>query len=136
MALTPIFHGRITEQGELVLFDTERTQRRAHLRSLSGKDVEIVVRRKRQQRSSQANRYYFGVVVPLIAEHCGYEKDEMHELLAMKFLRTEDDPVTGSPRRKHTPETDTQEFGEYVDACIRLGAELGVVIPAPNEVAA
>ena len=92
--------------------------------------------RPMSQRTEKQSRYYFGVVVPLIAEHCGYEKDEMHELLAMKFLRIEDDPITGSPRRKHTPDTDTKEFSEYVDACIRLAAELGVVVPAPNEVAA
>jgi hypothetical protein len=107
-----------------------------YVRSLHGRFIEVIVRKQHVQRSARANRYYFGVVVPLIAEHCGYEKDEMHELLAMKFLRMEDDPVTGSPRRKRTPDTDTKEFAEYVDACIRLGAELGVVIPEPGAVAA
>ena len=53
----------------------------------------------------------------------------MHETLAMRFLRIEDCPITGAPRRKHTPKTDTKEFSEYVDHCIRLAAELGVVIP-------
>jgi hypothetical protein len=72
--------------------------------------------------------------VPLIAEHCGYDKQEMHELLAMRFLRMADDPVTGSPRRRHTPETDTKDFSDYVDACIRLAAELGVYIPEAGEV--
>ena len=90
-----------------------------HLQSMKDKPVEVTVKIHRENRSSQANRYYFGVVVPLIAESCGYEKDEMHELLAMRFLRVEDDPVTGSPRRKHTPETDSKEFAEFVDCCIR-----------------
>lgn len=132
--MTPVFTGNVLSGGLLVMNHQKEYAR--HVRSLAGQYVEVIVRRKRLQRSSQANRYYFGVVVPLIAEHCGYEKDEMHELLAMRFLRIENDPVTGSPRRKRTPDTDTKEFSEYVDACIRFGAELDVVIPEAGTVAA
>ncbi len=132
--MTPLFTGNVLSGGLLVMNKQKEYAR--HLRSLAGEYVEVIVRKKRFQRSSQANRYYFGVVIPLLAKHCGYEKDEMHELLAMRFLRIEDDPITGSPRRKHTPETDTAEFAAYVDSCIRLAAELGVVIPDPQTVAA
>ena len=104
-----------------------------HLGSLKGKRVEITVKPWRNRRSDRASRYYFGVVVPLIAEYCGYDKQEMHELLAMRFLRIEDDPITGAPRRKHTPDTDSAEFAGYVDNCIRLGTELGIYIPQPGE---
>ena len=131
---TPLFKGRVLSGGLLTL-DRPADYLRA-VRALAGSFVEVTIRKQRTQRSPQANRYYFGVVVPLIAEHCGYDKQEMHELLAMRYLRIEDDPVTGSPRRKHTPETDTTEFTDYVDACVRFAAELGVVIPAPHEVAA
>jgi hypothetical protein len=73
--------------------------------------------------------------VPLLAEYCGYDcHDDMHEALAFKFLRIEDCPITGSPRRKHTPETDSKEFATYVDSCIRLASEYGLWIPAPGEV--
>jgi hypothetical protein len=84
-------------------------------------------------RSSQQNRYYFGVVVKMIAEFCGYEPDEMHETLAMKFLRIEDDPILGTPRRQRTPKTNTAEFTEYIEQCRRLGAQLGLYIPDPGE---
>jgi hypothetical protein len=114
----------------------QRELHNQHLRRLEGKDVEYVIREKKTTRSTQANRYYFGVVVKLLGEHCGYDADDMHEALAMKFLRIEDCPVTGAPRRKRTPKCDTKEFAEYVDACIRLAAELGVYIPEPHEVAA
>ena len=107
-----------------------------HLLSLCDKPVYVIIRQHRKQRTTRQGRYYFGVVVPLIAEYCGYEKQEMHELLAMRFLRIEDDPVTGSPRRKHTPETNTKEFAEFTESCIRFAAELGVYVPAPGEVAA
>lgn len=136
MAAIPVFHGVVTKAGRLELLDVERVRRRVYLLGMAGKDVEIVIKVHRERRSTRQNRYYFGVVVPMLADHCGYEKAEMHELLAMKFLRIEDDPITGSPRRKHTPETETVEFAAYVDACIRLAAELDLVIPEPNEVAA
>lgn len=74
------------------------------------------------------------MVIKAFSEHTGYERDEMHELLAMKFLRIEDDPITGAPRRKRTPKCDTAEFHEYVERCRRFAAtELGIVIPDPNE---
>ncbi len=136
MAAIPTFHGVVTRAGRLDLLEVERVRRRVYLLSLAGKEVEITIKVQRERRSTKQNRYYFGVVVPMLAEHCGYEKAEMHELLAMRFLRIEDDPITGSPRRKHTPETETVEFAAYVDSCIRLAAEIDLVIPGPNEVAA
>lgn len=129
-----IFYGRVLPGGLLVM---ERpTDYNRAIRSFAGKHVEILVRKRKTKRSSQANRYYFGVVVKLLAEHCGYDPQEMHEALAMRFLRIEDCPITGAPRRKHTPQTDTQEFADYVNHCIRLAAELGVVIPDSKDVAA
>lgn len=129
-----LWYGRVLPGGLLVL-DRPADYNR-HVRSFAGKHVEIVLRKRRTKRSSQANRYYFGVVVKLFAESCGYEPDEMHEALAMRFLRIEDDPITGAPRRKRTPDTDTAEFATYVDQCIRLAAEYGCVIPDAKDVAA
>ena len=137
MALTPIFPGHVSADGRILqLADPVRGLIARHLQTLAGKPVDVIVRPHRNKRSDRASRYYFGVVVALIAEHCGYDKDELHELLAMRFLRIADDPVTGSPRRKRTPQTDSQEFADYVDACIRFGAELGVYIPEPHAVEA
>lgn len=130
----PVFLAQVTPAGKLVFEDRAAFVR--HVRALAGKPVDVVVKRHRAQRSQKANAYYFGVVVKLLAEHCGYEPDEMHEALAMRFLRIEDCQVTGSPRRKRTPDTDTKEFADYVDACIRFAAELGVLVPDPQHVEA
>ncbi len=133
--MVPIWFGRVLPGGLLVLDQPKDYAK--HVRALAGKHIEVLTRQRRTKRSDQANRYYFGVVVKLIAEHCGYETDEMHELLAMKFLRIEDDPITGAPRRKRTPKTDSIEFSAYVDRCKRFALiELGVIIPDANEVAA
>jgi hypothetical protein len=133
MAEMPTFVGTVNERGQLDFAPAVRGLMRAHLlRMKPGAPVEVTLKRWRDKRSSRANRYYFGVVIPLIAEHCGYDKQEMHELLAMRFLRIEDDPITGAPRRKSTPDTESDEFAEYVDRCIVFGAELGVEIPPPT----
>lgn len=129
-----LFYGRVLPGGLLVIDKPKEYAQ--HVRSFRGRFVEVLIRKRRAKRSSQANRYYFGVVVKLLAEHCGYDVQEMHEALAFRFLRIEDCPITGAPRRKHTPETDSTEFSEYVNHCIRLASELGVVIPDANEVAA
>jgi hypothetical protein len=105
----------------------------ATLPKYEGEVVEIAIKKVRATRSSQANRYYFGVVVKLFAEHCGYDPEDMHEALAMRFLRIEDCPITGAPRRTRTPKCDSHDFAVYVDACIRLALEYGVVIPQPGE---
>lgn len=128
---TPIFHAAVSADGKLVL--NSPLAFRAHLCQFKEKPVEVVVRRVRSQRSTQANRYYWAVVVPLLGEELGYDKQEMHEVLAMHFLRIEDCPVTGAPRRKRTPQCDTKDFAEYVDSCIRLAAEHGIRVPEPHE---
>jgi hypothetical protein len=129
-----LFYGRVLPGG-LLVWEQPQAYNRA-VRALAGKHVEGIIRKRKTKRTSQANRYYFGVVVKLLAEHCGYDAQEMHEALAFRFLRIEDCPITGAPRRKRTPDTDTTEFSEYVNHCIRLAAELGVVIPDAREVAA
>jgi hypothetical protein len=133
MSIERKFVGSVSEAGKLVMEPAVRRLWDDHVRGLSGCQVEWTLRKKRVGRTDRANRYYFGVVVPLIAEYCGYERDEMHEALAMKFLRIEDCPITGTPRRKHTPETNSKEFATYVDSCIRFAAELGVYVPQPGE---
>lgn len=132
--MTPVFAGNVDGVGRLTLDSLPNF--RAHLGRLKEKRVEVVVRPFRSQRSNEANRYYWGVVVPLIAEELGYEKQEAHDVLAMHLLRIEDCPVTGAPRRKRTPDCDTAAFASYVDSCIRLAAEHGIRVPAANEVEA
>lgn len=134
MTPPPSFIAVVGQDGRMDLAPHERQRLSAYMGSLKGQRIEVVVKPYRAQRSSQQNRYYHGVVVALLAEHCGYDHDDMHEALAMKFLRIEDCPVTGAPRRLRTPKADTKQFADYLDACIRLAAEHGVVIPEPNEV--
>jgi len=106
--------------------------------NLKNSPVEIVVRKRRTKRSAKANRYYWGVVIAEIASCAGYRRADsyqLHDALAFKFLPLSPCPVTGSPRRMRTPETDSSEFAAYVDQVIQWAAETwGVVIPEATKV--
>lgn len=130
--MTPIFRATVTYAGDLRV--ETPTRFRTYLARLKDKPVEVIVRRVKSQRSLRANAYYRGVVVKVMAEEFGYDPQEMHEVLAMRFLRVDDCPITGAPRRRRTPDCDTREFAEYVDACIRLATEHGLYVPQPGEV--
>jgi hypothetical protein len=124
------FRGVIDTDGKFIADPSDRAAFRMHRLRLKGERVVCAIHREKTRRSSQANRFYWGVVIAAFCEATGYEPDEMHELLAMKFLRIEDDPLTGMPRRKRTPKCNTEEFSEYVNQCQRFGAvELGLEWP-------
>ncbi len=135
--MTRVLRARVDSMFPALVWDEPwDTLKQRLLSGLKGCDVDVTITKHKDAMSGRQRRYYFGAIVPLIAEYCGYEKDEMHEALAWKFLRIEDDDLTGAPRRKHLPALDSPEGAEYLDRCIRFGAELGVYIPAPGEVVA
>lgn len=92
----------------------------------------------REKRSSAQNRYWHGVVVPLFAEHCGYDFDDMKAALALKLIPREVvDMDTGEVRivPGHTSDLNTKEFKDLIERAQRLGAEMGIYIPDPGEFA-
>jgi hypothetical protein len=83
-------------------------------------------------RSVEANNYYWGVVVHMLSLETGYEKDEMHEALKLKFLQWE--PLEGIPTTVSTSKLSSDQFAEYVERIKRWAAiDLGVYIPSPND---
>ncbi len=128
--MTPIFKG-VSAHAKVLFADPVRFS--AHLRSMEGAEVEVIVRKPRKSRSDQQNRYYWGVVVAILADHCGYDKpEEMHDALRIKFLTIhQDGPL---PTVRSTTDLSTVEFEHYMLQCRKLGAEMGCQIPEPNEV--
>ena len=125
-----VFYGRI-ERGKPILEAPEDFGRLKQ--SLEGHDIEIILRKRRKDRSTPQNRYYWGCVIRTLSEFTGHSPEEVHESLKHKFLIEHGDEQL--PRVKSTASLDTAEFARYVDDCIRLAAEFGCIIPDPNEVA-
>jgi hypothetical protein len=125
--LAPIFRGKV-EKGKIRLDSPGSFQ--AALARLEGKQIALRVTKHHHSRSLSQNAYYWGVVIPLLAESCGYEDEEMHDALKWKFLQRRDGPMATV---RSTAGLTTVEFSEYTEQCRRLAAEMGVVIPDPGE---
>lgn len=118
-----LFYGRVLPGGLLVL-DRPKDYNR-EVRSLAGKHIEIVIRKRKVQRTPQANRFYWGYVVPEIAEAAGYTKDEAHDALRQHFLTVHEGPL---PKVRSTTDLSVEEFSDYLQNCMVLGAQqFGIV---------
>ncbi|WDS36222.1 hypothetical protein [Pseudoxanthomonas sp.] len=96
-------------------------------------------------RTSQQNRYLFGVCYPPIAEAMGYDVDDVHEYMLGRHFGWVDKPVPKTPRnpdgieskpfrttttdengkRKLLPKAD---FAKFVDTVHRIASHAGVFI--------
>lgn len=127
--------GFINDRGDLEMNDDEgmlQVMRQFPRR----KSVLVKVSVLRESRSSAQNRFWHGIVIPHFAEHCGYDLHEMKDALALQLIPREViDLSTGEVRTVpgHTSSLNTKEFADLIDRAIRLGAEMGVVIPEPGE---
>lgn len=128
MKAAPIFRGRIAA-GKLKL--DHREDFAALVRRIEGKEIDLVLRLHRCRRSPSQNAWYWGCVVPVLAEHCGYDAEEMHEALKWRFLKKHDGPLATV---RSTADLSTAEMTEFIEKVRRLAAELGCSIPNPDQV--
>ncbi len=85
-----------------------------------------------QQRTSRANRYYWGVVLAMIAAELGESAEELHDAFKLKF-RSREDITTGLVLTRST-RTGSDDFWRYVDQVRHWSHTfLGLYIPEPNE---
>lgn len=128
--MTPIFLGQVNS-GKLLLDDKHRFLN--HLSSLEGKRVVITVAKETHKRSTNQNRWYWGCILKLIAEHTGEEPENLHEALKAHFApkKVVGNLVVPSSSRY----LNTIDFGEYCEKVRRWAAEeLSINIPDPEEV--
>jgi len=136
--IVPIFEGDIVDQ-KLKLQDHVKAAISRWLRTFkTGAHVDIIIRKHRSKRTDEQNRYYWGVVIPILADHFGYDPEEMHEELKIMFnpIQSKIDPsrvIGGS-----TTKMDTKEFmaddDSYIERICRWGAtEYGIYIPPPKK---
>lgn len=106
------------------------------------KEYTITIKKKQKTRSNGQNRYYFGVVLPLILRglrNAGFEvysKEDAHDIVKVKFLKTDimNDSGEFISTFKSTKDMTTQEFKEFIDNLQYWSSEyLNVYIPSPNE---
>jgi hypothetical protein len=139
MALVPIFHGFVTDDGARIQFEPrEDNLRRGYLKRLAGQPVDVVVKVHRNKRSDKQNAWWWTVPIPLIAAEVGYDKHEhemLHYALVSKCFGTVwDDRMKQEIPKVRSSELTTTQFSELMEWVVRWAAqEYGIPIPLPNE---
>jgi|688.fasta_scaffold707253_2 hypothetical protein len=134
------FQGKVDDKGQLRIINRKLFD--DAMMNLCGKDITIEIEKKISKRSHPQNAYYWSGVVPVIREaliNLGHilTKEEVHQFLKMRFLKTEicnsDGEIIGE-RTKSSTELTKSQFGDYIAQIQQFAAEiLGVYVPDPNE---
>lgn len=73
----------------------------------------------KNSRSNQQNRRYWALLTAAARELGNDDPEELHEGLALKFLKLPPDDRTGLERRLSTTKLNTEDFNAYMDAVTR-----------------
>ena len=138
MSYVPRLPATVTNDGQLAFADPVAW--RVLLARHRGRDVWVTVSRQQHNRTMPQNRYYFGVVVEMVAGYIGESRDETHALLKEKFLpRRRIELLNGKfiEMPPSTRELDVEQFTAYIEQ-IRVWAAqwLGLSIPDAGQVEA
>lgn len=100
--------------------------------SLCSGEIMITISKRKKPRSLPQNNYYWGVIIPILGNHFGYNSNEMHDALKWLFLRQES---VGKPMTiKSTTDLSTIDFEDYASNIRKWASEeFQVFLPLPNE---
>ena len=120
----------------------KRLEARRAFQSFAGKRVRVTIERAYNKRSSNQNRFFHGVCLPLIGEallELGYNEGRNMELVKdfvkVNLLTTEMPDKHGEVRKfvRPTSGLSTSEFMDLISDLQQWAAEyLGIIIPDPN----
>ena len=138
MSAIPVWRGTVTKAGFLEPDGIQALERRAYLRTLAGRVVDIIVRPHRRQRSLDQNAWLHGVALPVLAEALGYDQHEhalLHYSLLAECYGTAYDARFGRTwPAKTSSQLTTKEFSDYMEWLVRWAAtEHDVRVPLPGE---
>jgi hypothetical protein len=136
--ITPIWKIEVKD-GKTRMPEDEFSRYKKWLLSHQG-GYEFTIKKKFKKRSLPQNSWYWGVIVPMIAEEIGEDDlNEVHAYLKAKFLSKEK-AVAGKDGQwdktivvGRTAKLDTHSFGLFVEKVRRWASSfLGLNIPDPN----
>lgn len=104
------------KNGRLILDDNKGFGR--YIKNIDG-DVWIDIKEAPKARSSQQNGYY-RTIIRQIGNHLGYNEDEMHDVMKVKF------------EIKSTKDLTQEEFSDFLDRVVRFAAEYGFAVNDPR----
>ena len=113
------------------------------IETFEGKQVVIKIEKFKKKRSTQQNRFYYGVIIPIV-QNCLKEaghimtSESTHDLIKLKFLKETlfVNETTGEviERIKSTTELSTSQFIDLLAEINNFTFEyFGVNLPSPND---
>ena len=128
--MIPVLRGKV-QDGKLKLDAPQNYL--VELSRLEGQRIELTIRKERRTRSLSQNKYYWGVIIEILSDYFGYEKEEMHEELKRKFnpkpSKIDYDKTYGASTTKMS----VAEFGEYLEQIITWASvEYQITIPSAD----
>ena len=125
--MTPIFRA-IIQKGKVVFDNVDKFNE--YLIPLEDKDVDVIVRKHRKDRTHPQNRYMWGVVYKLLSETTGHTVDEIHDSMRAMFLM---DNLGKFPIVRSSTSLSTVEMETYLENVRHWAStELNCFLPFPN----
>lgn len=102
-----------------------------------GRAWVVEIKEYRKKRSLDQNAYIHAVPLKILAEHTGYEIEELKEYLCGEFSGWQEREVFGKKKvrpKLRTSDMDSQQMTQFIEFLIWFGSDkLGLTIPYPNE---
>lgn len=126
----------MTKDGILYVSPAQQKIMDAYLKNHDGDYIRMEYSQPVKGRSSNQNKYYWGVIMTMIAAETGHTTEEIHEYCKAKFLPriflkigNEEQELT-----KSTTTLSTMDMEDYHERIRSFAAtELNITIPLPNE---
>jgi hypothetical protein len=139
--IIPVFTGDIINGGILKVSPQVKREMALWYGTFKpGTQVDIIVRKHKKERTDLQNKYYWPVVVGILADYFGYESEEMHEELKAMFNPVESKLQPGKRIGGSTANLSTEDFfstnndQSYIERIRRWASlEHSVFIPDPDK---
>jgi hypothetical protein len=116
-------------------FKQAKQELKARWEAREGECWEVIFKPYKKDRTLAQNNFYWGVVVPPIAAHCGYTPAETHtvllgEIFGWKTVTDTKGNQHEMPNRRTTDpgKMSKEDFTNYIHQCQTIAASLGVYI--------
>jgi hypothetical protein len=113
------------------------------IQTFEGKQIVIKIEKAKKKRSTQQNRFYYGVIIPIV-QNCLKDaghimtNESTHDLIKLKFLKealfVNEETGEVIERIKSTTELSTSQFMDLLAEINNFTFEyFGVTLPSPTD---
>ena len=135
----PIFQADIVDK-KLKFFEHEKLAIARWISTFpNGTKLDIVIRKHSSKRTNEQNKYYWGVVIPILADYFGHDNaEDMHEDLKLKFNPAkskidQNKTIGGTTTKLSTVDFYSAEDSYIERICRWAASEYSIFIPPPKK---